>query len=419
MPKPPSSYWLLIRQRFLRNKRAKWSVRLLLFLVLVAFLGDFIAGEVPIYCKLNNQHYFPAFKKQAVDWGIGHWSKPFQNPNWQELDYQSVFFPLIPYAGSTMDKKNRRYKSPFGTQEITSLRFRHWLGTDGLGRDIAAGLIEGLKVALKVGLLSMLLSSLIGVFLGGMAGYFGDDRFVVSWGRLILNSLALLLSIHFAFIARQYALSEGHLLVELFKSMAICGVIFLIANGIARLLDNRSFFSKSITLPIDVVVMRIVEVLNAIPGLLLILALTAIIKKPSIYTLIGIIGILSWTGIARFIRAELLKIRSIEYIQSAKAMGFSHWRILFKHALPNAIGPVLITVAFGIAGAILAEATLSFLGIGIPSGQVTWGTLLAKARNAPPSAWWLAVFPGLAIFTLVLIFNLIGEGLKEAIDSRE
>ena len=165
-------------------------------------------------------------------------------------------------------------------------------------------------------------------------------------------------------------------------------------------------------------VMRLIEVLNAIPGLLLILAIAAVIQTETFYTLIFIIGILYWTGIARFIRAELLKVRSMDYIQSTKAMGFSQWRILFRHALPNAIGPVLIVVAFGISSAILAEATLSFLGIGVPQGPITWGKLLEKARSAS-HAWWLAFFPGLAIFSLVLIFNLIGEGLKEAIDSKD
>lgn len=394
-------------------------MRVLLLFVLLAILGDFLAGEIPIYCKINNQHYFPAFKKQAVDWGVTHWSPPFQNASWHQLPYQKVIYPLIPYSGATRDKNNGRYKSPFGHQETPSIQFRHWLGTDALGHDVAAGLMEGLKVALKVGLLSMLIAVVIGVFLGGMAGYFGDDTFKISRGQLLMLLLALFSSISIAFIARQYDLSEGRFFVELLKSLLITFLIFLVAFRLSKIIDKVPFFSKSITLPIDLVVMRLVEVLNAIPGLLLILAMAAIIPSPSIYTLILIIGLFSWTSIARFIRAEILKIRSIEYIQAAKAMGFSDWRILFRHAIPNAIGPVLIIVAFGVAGAILLEATLSFLGIGMPGELVTWGNLLARARSAPPNVWWLAVFPGLAIFSMVLLFNIIGEGLKEAIDAKE
>ena len=166
-------------------------------------------------------------------------------------------------------------------------------------------------------------------------------------------------------------------------------------------------------------VMRLIEVLNAVPGLLLIIAFAAIFSTKSLWPIILIIGLLGWTGIARFFRAELLKVRNMDYIQAAKALGFSKWRVLFKHALPNAIGPVMIVIAFGIARAILTEASLSFLGIGIDSAtQVTWGTILRSGRNAI-AYWWLALFPGLAIFLTVLIFNLIGEGLRNAIDAKD
>jgi len=120
----------------------------------------------------------------------------------------------------------------------------------------------------------------------------------------------------------------------------------------------------------------------------------------------------------RFIRGELLRVRALEYVQAARSMGFSEWRIMMNHAIPNALTPVLITIAFGIATAILAEATISFLGIGVPPEEVTWGSLLAIARNNF-NAWWFAVFPGLAIFITVTMFNLIGEGLTDAMDSRK
>ena len=132
----------------------------------------------------------------------------------------------------------------------------------------------------------------------------------------------------------------------------------------------------------------------------------------------AIIGFTSWTGIARFIRAEMLRIRSLEYIEAAHALGFSEWRVIMRHAIPNALSPVMITIAFGIAAAILIESTLSFLGVGVSPETVTWGSLLAAARQSS-SAWWLAVFPGCAIFITVTIFNLIGEGLTDALDPRQ
>jgi peptide/nickel transport system permease protein len=174
---------------------------------------------------------------------------------------------------------------------------------------------------------------------------------------------------------------------------------------------------KKVTIPADILVMRFIEVLNSIPALLLILSVVAVIRKPSILYVMAIIGLIRWTGIARFIRAELLKIRNLSYVEAAQAMGFSDWRIILRHALPNALTSVLIAIAFGVASSILLEAFLSFLGIGVATEQVTWGTMLNAARRAP-SAWWLAIFPGLAIFFTVTIFNLLGEGLTDALDPK-
>jgi peptide/nickel transport system permease protein len=130
-----------------------------------------------------------------------------------------------------------------------------------------------------------------------------------------------------------------------------------------------------------------------------------------------IIGLTSWTEIARFTRAEFLKIRNLEYIQAGQALGYSEARIIFRHALPNGIAPALVAIAFGIASAILIESGLSFLGIGVPADVVTWGSLVNAGRENF-QAWWLVVYPGLAIFITVTIYNLLGEGLRDALDPR-
>ena len=155
----------------------------------------------------------------------------------------------------------------------------------------------------------------------------------------------------------------------------------------------------------------------SIPTLFLIISVVAL-AKPSIFIVMIIIGLTGWTGIARFIRAELLKVRNLEFIEAANALGYSESRIVFKHAIPNALSPVLIAIAFGIASAILTEATLSFLGIGVPAESLTWGSLLSASRQNT-GAWWLAVFPGLAIFVTVTVYNLVGEGLTDALDPRQ
>ena len=176
------------------------------------------------------------------------------------------------------------------------------------------------------------------------------------------------------------------------------------------------FLKKEVSVPLDIIISRMIEILNSIPTLFLILSILAIIKKPNIYYIMVIIGLTGWTSIARYIRAELLKIRSLEYIEASHSLGFSGMRTLFRHALPNALSSTLIAIAFGIASAILTESSLSFLGFG--SGDtVTWGVLLSSARQSP-QAWWLAIFPGFAIFITVTVFNLIGDGLTDALDPR-
>ena len=154
--------------------------------------------------------------------------------------------------------------------------------------------------------------------------------------------------------------------------------------------------------------MRAVEVMNSIPPLLLLLALVAVLEKSTLWHIAVLIGLMGWTSLTRFTRGEVLKIRELPYVEAAKALGFSPMRIALRHVLPNALSPLLIVLAFGMAGTILLEASLSFLGLGGGIEEVTWGKLLAQAREKPNN-WWLALFPGLAIFLTVMIFNFLGE----------
>ena len=167
---------------------------------------------------------------------------------------------------------------------------------------------------------------------------------------------------------------------------------------------------------IDLVISRLFEIMLAIPTFFLLITVAALLP-PSIYLTMLIIGATSWVGIARFTRNEFLKIRSLDYVTSALALGVSDRMVMFKHILPNALAPVIVSVVLGVAGAILVESSLSFLGIGVPAELVTWGSILHEASSAT-FAWWLAVFPGLAIFITVLAYYLVGEGLREVLDPR-
>jgi len=232
----------------------------------------------------------------------------------------------------------------------------------------------------------------------------------------------LYLALFYAFSARSYTITDalheslGMGVLQLFFSLIVFAIVMIAGNFLIAPLKKISFLGEQVYVPFDMIISRMIEILNSIPTLFLILLIISIVGKPNLYVIMVIIGLTGWTGIARFIRAELLKVRSLEYIEAAHSLGYSNFRTLFKHAIPNALSPVLISIAFGIASAILTESTLSFLGLG-PADTVTWGQLLSYARQVP-QAWWLAIFPGFAIFITVTVFNLIGEGLTDALDPR-
>jgi len=411
------SYWSIVRQQFRKNRLAVWSLRILYLLLFIALTADFLANEKPLYCKLDGETHFPVLRSYLVGLGLDQWEAKFFRTPWHEHEYERVVWAPIPYSASTLDREHSNYVAPGDEQEVRSPRFRHWLGTDQLGRDVLAGMIAGTRTAMLVGIVAMSIATLIGVFLGALAGYFGDERFRLSRGRLLLNVLGLPLAYFYGFSARSFALEEGPFGWEVAESLGIVLLLFALLNALAELLKPVPFFGRQLRLPLDILVMRLIEIFNSIPALLLILSVVAIIEQQSIFYIMAIIGLIRWTGIARFIRAELLRIRSLEYIEAAQALGYSEWRIILRHAIPNALTPVLITIAFGIASAILLEAFLSFLGIGVPAEQVTWGSMLSASRSQF-SAWWLAIFPGLAIFMTVTVFNLLGEGLTDALDPR-
>ena len=166
----------------------------------------------------------------------------------------------------------------------------------------------------------------------------------------------------------------------------------------------------------DLALSRVFELWAAIPSFFLIITAAAFFP-PSLFFIMIIIGFTSWVGIARLTRSQFLQVRSYDYVSAAASLGYSTPRIMFIHILPNAIAPVLIPAAFGVAGAILTESGLSFLGIGVPAEAITWGSLLAGARSNV-SAWWLVVVPGFAIFWTVTVYNLLGDGLRDALDPK-
>jgi len=168
---------------------------------------------------------------------------------------------------------------------------------------------------------------------------------------------------------------------------------------------------------IDQVIMRFVDIMLCFPTFFLILAVIALLE-PSIWYIMIIIGLTGWMGVARLVRAEVLSLKERDFIMAARGIGASDARIIFRHILPNAMSPVLVAATLGVAGAILTESALSFLGIGVQPPTPSWGNMLTAGKDYLEFAWWLSLFPGMAILVTVIAYNLVGEGLRDALDPK-
>jgi peptide/nickel transport system permease protein len=168
---------------------------------------------------------------------------------------------------------------------------------------------------------------------------------------------------------------------------------------------------------VDSALMRLVDLMLCFPTFFLILAVIAVLE-PSIWNIMAVIGLTSWMGVARLVRAEFLSLREREFVTAARALGAGDSRLILRHMLPNALAPVMVSATLGVAGAILTESALSFLGLGVQPPTPSWGNILTAGKDNLEIAWWLSVFPGLAILVTVMSYNLLGEGIREAIDPR-
>ena len=331
--------------------------------------------------------------------------------NWLANDPQKNFVPpLIPYSPKKLDAANSPFFSPFAPQNTPSVYQHHWLGTDELGRDVAAGLIAGTRTALLIGVGGVLLALLIGLPIGLAAGYYGDNRLEMNILALILRGGIVLLLLFYFFVFLNLKESSVWILTKL---LAFYISSELIINVLQKYFFNKfKILPKKITVPLDLIVMRFVDVMQSIPFILWILGTLTIMNHLSIISLILLMGVTSWVSFTRLVRGEMIRIRQLEFMEAAEAIGASPSRIILRHALPNVLTPVLIAFSFGIANGVLLEAFLSFIGLGLAAEEVTWGTMLMAARTDFGN-WWMAIFPGIAIFITVYTFNRLGEILTE------
>ena len=422
--------------QFRKNKIALVSLYMLGGLILIARFAPLIANNQPLYAVYKGVTMYPAFEDQNTTIEITNpetgeiENLQYDITDWRKLDLESVIFTPIPYSADFFDKENNDYVSPNGKQEFTNHKgelinspkwFRHHLGTDGKGADLLSGLIHGTRIALKVGLISMGIASFIGIILGAFAGFFGDRDLKMRRIKYYMTLTGLFFGFFYGFGQRKYAISDGFAqsnsdgVIQISVSILIIFASTYLFRLASRIVTNK-WLSTEVSVPIDSIISRGIEILNSIPRLILIITVTAIMDR-SLTIIMVIIGVTGWTGIARFTRAEFLRIKSLEFVQASKSLGFSSFRTIFKHALPNALAPVFVSIAFGIASAILIESGLSFLGIGVPDDVVTWGSLLNLGRGNI-EAWWLIIFPGIAIFITITIYNMIAEASRDALDPR-
>lgn len=314
--------------------------------------------------------------------------------------------PLIPYSAKTIDRTHVGGVSPLGTQMVESWYFRHWLGTDEIGRDVAAGLLMGLRNALWIGVSTMFISVIMGLCVGLSAGFWGNERLECSLLKWLLRGIMLSLTIFWSI--QFFKITEKKMYDYLFFSgLVVLGwlLVFGIVRIMGRWLPHRL---RPIVFPLDGVLMRLVEMMQAIPALLIILAVSAMLPHRSFWSVILLLSLFSWVSIARLVRSATAQLQTSEFIVAAHALGLSSWQILRKHILPNVMPTVWVSAALGISNVIGAEAVLSFLGLGVPLEEVTWGGMLHTSRYLP-SAWWLTVSAGLAIFGTIRYFEAVGS----------
>jgi peptide/nickel transport system permease protein len=286
---------------------------------------------------------------------------------------------------------------------------RYLLGTDDLGRDVFARMLQGAWVSLTVGFVAVGISVVIGIILGGLAGYFGHRALQV--GHLLFWSLALAAPI--------LALTSRRWPALLSAAIALAGWIFY--TWLRRSRKEPTMFGlRWLTRPaigVDDLVMRAVDIMLCFPSFFLILTVVALLP-PSLYTIMIVIGLTSWMGTTRMVRAEFLSLREQDFVAAAKALGLSDLRIIFRHIMPNALAPVLVSATLGIASAMLTEAGLSFLGFGVPPPHATWGNILSDGKDFIFDAPWLTFTPGIVILIVLLAFNLFGEGLRDILNPK-
>lgn len=377
----------------------KWDLWILAAFICIAILSPFLAGNRPIFCVSSKGITFPV-------------SDDATNHRWQQnplCQHGCKWIPLISFSPGDIDRSNKGAGPSFPVSG-NSWRSHHWLGTDDLGRDVASGLIHGTSVAMITGVLAVFLSFIIGICAGMFGAYSRHLKPEIGILQLLLVIFGGLLIWFYGLGSWSYS---GDSALWKISSLAILALWIYICFQIPA----NSGKWKSMSLPLDELLVKVLEIRKSLPGLLIIMALSTIIPSQSLWILAGVIALLGWTDFARLARAETLAAMGENYVKSLQMLGIPSRVILFRHILPNSLPTLGAAACFSIAGAVLLESSLSFLGMGLPAEKASWGKMLAEGRNM--QQWWLVVFPGFALFLLVLALNKTADRISANRKGRE
>ena len=382
------SYGELVRREFFKGTLNVASLVFILFLFAIAVLAPFLANDKPLVIRVDGQLHFPAFRDL----------KP--------TDYCIFLAAAIGVVLLLLIRRNRRRVPPLLRGAVLSRQL-------GIG---VAILVAGIVLIFWLVPQRLDATDYKSLVASGKATDAVFAPIPYGYARTDLKS-------------REQPPNREHwlgtddvgsdVLCRLIHGSRISLSVGFVAVGISCLIgilvgSMLGYFGGKV----DFVGMRLVEIMMAIPTFFLIITIVAFFPR-SLLNIMVIIGITSWTGDARFLRAEFLKLRKQDFVQAALSLGLPLRRILFRHMLPNGIAPVLVNATFGIAGAIFIEAALSFLGFGVAPPTPSWGQMLSLGVSTTGRfLWWLTLSPGLAIFLTVTAYNLVGEGLRDAIDPR-
>lgn len=398
----------------------------LVLLGAVALLADHLASPLPYRCIYRGEVLYPHMQPDRRDtfWDTSesHYRLMFyREVNWTHQEITSARWAPVPYDVQPL---NGDHPMPPDTLVVPpglpahvpahERRFAHRLGTTRLGLDLLAGLLHGTRVTLGSGLLATACLALLGIALGLASGYWGDTRLHLPRGSLVVWGLLLLPAWYYSIDRRSMLLELGTpAWTWLGTTLLWLAVWGMLAYVLGRLAQRSAWGAHPVPLALDTLISKLIEVLDAMPALLVVLAVMPIFENRSVWLLALVVGMTSWTGIARLLRAECIRVREADYVLAAQALGLPGWRIILRHVLPNAIGPVLVALASALGSAMLIESAFSFLQVVEESNS--WGSLMRGAYEHE-DAWWLVVYPGLALMLTVLSVNILGEHLRDRLD---